>query len=195
MSARYLQWLSGKESACSAGADGFDPWVWKIFWRRAWPPTPVFLPGQSHGSRSLVAYSPWGRKSRTRPSNLACTHLLANGAVINLTFRWFCWSIANSYSFATPMDCGPPGSSVHGISQQGCWSGVPFPPSEGLPDQGILLSSGWEPFLTALVPCAGLQLCVGGPPVFLRFSLLVLRTAVWEIYSTVPEPFINLSGT
>ena len=117
MSARYLQWLSGKESACSAGADGFDPWVWKIFWRRAWPPTPVFLPGQSHGSRSLVAYSPWGRKSRTRPSNLACTHLLANGAVINLTFRWFCWSIANSYSFATPMDCSPPGSSVHGISQ------------------------------------------------------------------------------
>ena len=29
-------------------------------WRRAWPPIPVFLPGESHGQRSLVGYSPWG---------------------------------------------------------------------------------------------------------------------------------------
>ena len=49
---------------------------------------------QSHRSRSLVGYSPWGRKSRTWLSNLACMHLLANGAVINLMFRWFCCSIA-----------------------------------------------------------------------------------------------------
>ena len=27
----------------------FDPWIWKIPWRRAWQPTPVFLPGESHG--------------------------------------------------------------------------------------------------------------------------------------------------
>ena len=31
-------------------------------WRRAWQPTPVFLPGESHGQRSLVGYSPWGPK-------------------------------------------------------------------------------------------------------------------------------------
>ena len=31
-------------------------------WRRAWQPTPVFLPGKSHGQRSLVGYSPWGHK-------------------------------------------------------------------------------------------------------------------------------------
>ena len=31
-------------------------------WRRKWPPTPVFLPGESHGQRSLVGYSPWGCK-------------------------------------------------------------------------------------------------------------------------------------
>ena len=41
---------------------GFDPWVGKIPWRRGWLPTPVFLPGESHGQRSLVGYSPWGRK-------------------------------------------------------------------------------------------------------------------------------------
>ena len=40
----------------------FDPWVGKIPWRRAWQPTPVFLPGESHGQRSLEGYSPWGCK-------------------------------------------------------------------------------------------------------------------------------------
>ena len=38
----------------------FDPWVWKIPWRRAWPPSPVFLPGESHWQKSLVGYSPQG---------------------------------------------------------------------------------------------------------------------------------------
>ena len=37
-----------------------DPWVGKIPWRRTWPPTPVFLPGESPGWRSLVGYSSWG---------------------------------------------------------------------------------------------------------------------------------------
>ena len=38
----------------------FNPWVRKIPWRREWQPTPVFLPGESHGQRSLVGDSPWG---------------------------------------------------------------------------------------------------------------------------------------
>ena len=38
---------------------GFHPWVRKIPWRRAWLPTPVLLPGEFHGQRSLVGYSPW----------------------------------------------------------------------------------------------------------------------------------------
>jgi len=40
----------------------FDSWVGRIPWRRKWQPTPVFLPGESHGQRSLAAYSPWGHK-------------------------------------------------------------------------------------------------------------------------------------
>ena len=39
-----------------------DPWVGKIPWRRAWPPTPVFLPGESHGQRSLEGYGSQGHK-------------------------------------------------------------------------------------------------------------------------------------
>ena len=51
----------------SANAGGikrcrFDPEVGKIPWRRAWYPTPVFLPGESLGQRSLVGYSPQGLK-------------------------------------------------------------------------------------------------------------------------------------
>ena len=52
---------SGKELTCQCRRYkrcGFDPWVGKISWRRAWKPTPVFLPRKSHGQRILVVYSP-----------------------------------------------------------------------------------------------------------------------------------------
>ena len=54
--------LSGKEPACQSRRCGFNPWVGKIPWRRKWKPTPVFLPGKSHGQKSLAGYSPWGHK-------------------------------------------------------------------------------------------------------------------------------------
>ena len=41
---------------------GFEPWVRKIPWRRTWQPTPVFMPGEFYGQRSLAGYSPWGCK-------------------------------------------------------------------------------------------------------------------------------------
>ena len=52
---------SGKELACQCRRHkrlGFDPWVGKIPWRKAWQLTPVFLPGESLGQRSLAGYSP-----------------------------------------------------------------------------------------------------------------------------------------
>ena len=55
---------SGKEPACQCRRHkrrGFDPLVEKMPWRRKWHPAPVFLPGESHGQRILVGYSPWGR--------------------------------------------------------------------------------------------------------------------------------------
>ena len=48
-----------------------------IVWRRKWQPTPVFLPGESHGQRNLAGCSPWGRKSRTRLSDFVLTWLNA----------------------------------------------------------------------------------------------------------------------
>ena len=41
---------------------GFSPWVMKIPWRREWLPTTIFLPGESHGQRSLVGYGLRGYK-------------------------------------------------------------------------------------------------------------------------------------
>ena len=52
---RGLRWLSGKESVCQFRRCGFNPWVGNIPWRRKWQPTPAFLPGKSHGQRSLIA--------------------------------------------------------------------------------------------------------------------------------------------
>ena len=46
------------ESACNGGEPGFYSWVRKIPWRRKWQPTPVFLPVECHGQRSLADYSP-----------------------------------------------------------------------------------------------------------------------------------------
>ena len=60
-----LRWCSGKESTCQyrrCKIWRFDPWVGKITWRRAWQPTLVFLPRESHGQRNLVGYTPWGHK-------------------------------------------------------------------------------------------------------------------------------------
>ena len=49
---------SGKEPACQHKRAGFHPWVGKLPWRRARQPTPVFLPAESHGQRSLEGYRP-----------------------------------------------------------------------------------------------------------------------------------------
>ena len=59
-----------KESAFNAG-DLCLTWVGKIPWRRAWQPTPVFLPRESHGQRSLVGYSPRGRKESDTTDRLS----------------------------------------------------------------------------------------------------------------------------
>ena len=54
---------------------GFSPWVRKIPWRTAWQPTPVFLPGESHGQRSLEGHSPQGYKESDMTEGLSTYHL------------------------------------------------------------------------------------------------------------------------
>ena len=70
------------------GSSRFNPWVGKISWRRKQQPTPVFLPGKSHGRRRLVGYSPCGRKELDTTERLhfteqkCITSLLTAGTVV-----------------------------------------------------------------------------------------------------------------
>ena len=60
---------------------GFDSWVRKIPWRRKWQPIPVFLPGESHGQRSLAGYGPCGHKESDTSEGLT-TGPLGNSPVL-----------------------------------------------------------------------------------------------------------------
>ena len=97
---------SGKEPACQCRRLKrlqFNPWVGKIPWRRAWKPTPVFLPWESHRQRSLVGYSPQVAKCQTRLSDLA--HMLAR-----LPLR-FLWPFQTLKSIVTPAQLAQPAPS------------------------------------------------------------------------------------
>ena len=85
----------------------FDPWVEKIPWRRKWQPTPVFLPGKSHGQRSLVGYTPWGSKELDMTEwlhfitlNTLCWKLLI--FILFSLFSEFCLGFSSvKYSFVS----------------------------------------------------------------------------------------------
>ena len=74
----------GKASVCNAG-DPNSVLDWEDPSRRKWQPTPVFLPGESHGQKSLVSYSPWHCKELDMTEGLTLKFL-------NHYFRIF-WSI------------------------------------------------------------------------------------------------------
>ena len=125
---RLPRWLSGKESACQRRRCGFDPWVGKIPWRKKWQPTPIFLPGKSHGQRSLAGCSLWGHK-RVRhdlaTKGTRCCPLVQVQHLITLVpapepFPVYSVKVLVAQSSPTlcgPMDWSPPNSSVHGILQ------------------------------------------------------------------------------
>ena len=70
-SGQGLPWcLSSKEFTFQCRRRRFDTRVGEIPWRKKWQPTPILLPGESHGQRSLVDYSPRGRKELDRTERL-----------------------------------------------------------------------------------------------------------------------------
>ena len=74
----FLGGAVGKESGCQCRSykrHKFDIWIREVSWNRKWQPAPVFLPGEFHGQRSLVGYSPWVVKSRTQLSTHTHTRL------------------------------------------------------------------------------------------------------------------------
>ena len=69
---------------------GFDSWVRKTPWRRKWQPTPVLLPGECHGQRSLEGYSPWGHEGSdtTEHKARAHTHEMHFHRLQDLLLKW-----------------------------------------------------------------------------------------------------------
>ena len=78
----------------------FDPWVRKMPWGRKWHPTPVFLPGKSHGQRSLVGYSPWGCKELNTTEQLTPLLTLSSLASFHCVLLiFFCVCVVTYFSF------------------------------------------------------------------------------------------------
>ena len=92
------------------GLENFEHYFTTVFRRRQWQPTPVLLPGKSHGRRSLVGCSPWGRKESDTTERLHFHFLLSctgegNGNPLQ------CSCLEN------PKDGGAWWASVHGVTQ------------------------------------------------------------------------------
>ena len=68
---------SGKEPTCPCRKHRFNPWVGKMPRGRKWKPTPVSLPREFHGQRSLADCSPWGHKESDTTEHLS-THIQCN---------------------------------------------------------------------------------------------------------------------
>ena len=75
----FPEGTSGKEPACQYRRHqrhGFDPRVRKIPRRMEWQSTPVFMPGESQGQRSLAGCGPWGRRESDRTEQLTLSLFL-----------------------------------------------------------------------------------------------------------------------
>ena len=66
---------------------GFDPWFGKISWRTEWQPTPVFLPGELYGQRSLKGYNPWGPKKSDMTEQLSLHFIWETGWMASLLLQ------------------------------------------------------------------------------------------------------------
>ena len=72
---------------------GFNLWVQNIPWKRAWQPTPVFLPEESHGQRNLVGYSPQGHKESDMTSDIECTRTHTHTHTHTQTYFKYVYSV------------------------------------------------------------------------------------------------------
>ena len=111
----------GKESACNVGDPGLIPGSGRFPWRWEWHPTPVFWPGESHGQRSLVGYSPWRHKEvdTTQQLTLALFTIAAAAAAK---------SLQSCPTLCDPRDGSAAGSPFPGILQARTleWAAISF---------------------------------------------------------------------
>ena len=122
-----------KESTSNVEDLGSIPWLGRFPWRRAWQPTPVFLPGESHGQMGLVGYSPWGHKESDKTEWLSTAQ--QDASVVSDQLFETLWTIACQAALSM------------GFSRQEYRSGLPFPFPGYLPNRGIEPMSLMSPAL------------------------------------------------
>ena len=112
-------WLSSKKSTCNADV-GSIHWVGKIPWRSVWQSSPVFLPGESHGWRSLVGYSPYSHKEldRMEATEHACMQIHVYYMLLLLLSCFSCIQLC-----ATPWMAAHQAPLSLGFSREEHWSG------------------------------------------------------------------------
>ena len=126
----------------------FDHWFGKIPWRRKWQPTPVFVPRDSHGQRSLVGYRPWGHKELdmteqlSMEGNIPFGWNLRKGSMAREAFNL--GSIEQAVSVMSlnshTVKCLHPVSSWHPSQRQVC----ELPALSPVPSAGNLNTHGWH---------------------------------------------------
>ena len=138
-------------------------------WKTAWQHTAVFFPGESHGRRSLVGYSPWGRKESThwvtkrwKETQASKNILRRNRHVQKGSGRkekrgWErgregerkvkVKSLSCVWLFATLWTVAHQPPPPMGFSRKEYWSGLPFLSPGDLPDPGIFPTQGSNPGL------------------------------------------------
>ena len=132
------RWTGCKESTCQCRRFVFDPFGQEEGngrWRKKWQPTPVFLPGESHGQRNLAGYSPWGHKDSDRTEQLTLSFLGSSDS------KESAWNVGdpslipglgrspgerNGYPLQyscleNPMDRGTWLATVHGVTKSWTW--------------------------------------------------------------------------
>ena len=96
------------------GRPRFDPWIGNIPWRRKWQPTPVFLPEESNGRRSLAGYSPWGFKELDTTEQLiwevgrVCSNPSSTASLIFLATTASCFHPGPIYRQIDPLASNHP---------------------------------------------------------------------------------------
>ena len=140
----FLGGTSGKEPACQCRGQkrrGFDPRVRRITWKRAWQPTPIFLPGEFHVERSLVGFSLWGHRESDTTERLShmdtCVASLVAQIVKNLPAMQEIWD--QSPGLGRPLEKG---MATH--SNILAWR-IPWTEEPGRPQSVVLQSwTHWE---------------------------------------------------
>ena len=113
-------WFRWQRISPAVQETGFDPWVRKIPRRREWLPTPVFLPGKSHGQRWLTGHSPWGSKESDTSEQLTL-HNINRHAQGYTTRKWQSWDQNTDLLVQSPLPCSLLYSTPEGLLFQ--WKG------------------------------------------------------------------------